>query len=341
MKADPLVSLGFGVCAYRDILWSFLWTFCLYSFMLYPQMQIFNSGTAYAKLAQSLSYKEHGMLGNMGYSSVNCANMPIEVGSINVSCGFGQIGAVTQLGVSNPLDGNALDICVVNDLNRACVPNSSTIDQVVAAGVGQPSFTLTFTQNQLYANDEEASCITPDSRLFVQYTCIQTEPDLSTKFGQLALMEGLAIAISLLFLVQIRRLYQGGKIQQLEWDMATITAGDYTVEWMIKPETYNAWYEKKYLGEDGGKSKGLSIGYSMKEDLKHYLENMLTTEWKAKIADPEYKSRHDHAKKSKKSDNDTEAHKDMKEVVIADITFSFNNSKLIHLLKARGYAISR
>lgn len=31
----------------------------------------------------------------------------------------------------------------------------------------------------------------------------------------------------------------------------------------------------------------------------------------------------------------------MKEVVIADITFSFNNSKLIHILKQRGYAIAR
>ena len=80
VKADPLVSLGFGVCAYRDILWSFLWTFCLFSFLLYPQMQIFNAGTAYANLASSLSYKEHGMLVNMGYSTVNCASMPIEVG---------------------------------------------------------------------------------------------------------------------------------------------------------------------------------------------------------------------------------------------------------------------
>jgi hypothetical protein len=59
-------------------------------------------------------------------------------------------------------------------------------------------------------------------------------------------MEGIAICISLLFLVQIRRLYQGGKIQQLEWDMATITAGDYTVEWKILPETFDRWLENSY-----------------------------------------------------------------------------------------------
>jgi hypothetical protein len=87
-------------------------------------MQIFNSGTAYANLASSLSYKEKGMLGNMGYSSVNCANLPVELGSMTVSCNFGQIGQVTYIGVSNPTDGNPLDICVVNDLNSACKPDS-------------------------------------------------------------------------------------------------------------------------------------------------------------------------------------------------------------------------
>lgn len=44
--------------------------------------------------------------------------------------------------------------------------------------------------------------------------------------------------VCLIFLVSIRRLYQGGMISQLEWDMATITAGDYTVEQVINAETF-------------------------------------------------------------------------------------------------------
>jgi hypothetical protein len=47
------------------------------------------------------------------------------------------------------------------------------------------------------------------------------------------LISCITILIALLFLVQIRRLYQGGNIAQIEWDLATITAGDYTVEWEI------------------------------------------------------------------------------------------------------------
>lgn len=39
-----------------------------------------------------------------------------------------------------------------------------------------------------------------------------------------------AVAIAFLFTVVIRMLYQGGKITKLDWDVTTITAGDYSVE---------------------------------------------------------------------------------------------------------------
>jgi len=38
------------------------------------------------------------------------------------------------------------------------------------------------------------------------------------------------VAICLLFTISIRYMYQGGKMKQIDWDMATITAGDYSVE---------------------------------------------------------------------------------------------------------------
>lgn len=52
---------------------------------------------------------EKSMLGNLGYSTVNCASMPIEVGAVSISCTYGVIGAIYQLGVSTPGDGNPLD----------------------------------------------------------------------------------------------------------------------------------------------------------------------------------------------------------------------------------------
>jgi len=45
-----------------------------------------------------------------------------------------------------------------------------------------------------------------------------------------------------LFTIFVRWLYLKGKLNQVEWDMATITAADYTVEMAIKEKSYLAWY---------------------------------------------------------------------------------------------------
>lgn len=66
------------------------------------------------------------MLGNLGYSSVNCMIIPLAIADIDISCTYGYIGNITQMGVSNPsLDApNPNNICVVNEYNDACTPNS-------------------------------------------------------------------------------------------------------------------------------------------------------------------------------------------------------------------------
>ena len=52
--------------------------------------------------------------------------------------------------------------------------------------------------------------------------------------------------ISYLFTIALRYLFQGGKIQQIEWDMATVTAGDFAVEIDIDPTSYGTWYTSVY-----------------------------------------------------------------------------------------------
>jgi hypothetical protein len=74
-------------------------------------------------------------------------------------------------------------------------------------------------------------------------------------------MEGLAILIALLFFVQIRWLYQGGKIDQIEWDVATVTVGDFSVEWKVSRDAYETWDKAReefgQSNEEMGKSEGL------------------------------------------------------------------------------------
>ena len=65
---------------------------------------------------------------------------------------------------------------------------------------------------------------------------------------------------------------------QLEWDMATITAGDYTAEMEIKKETYINWYDNQYKVPGGDYERGISSGYSMKVHLKQAIERYLESE---------------------------------------------------------------
>ena len=114
MNEDPLVKLGFGICAYRGILWALIWTFAIFSILVIPSRLIFKHGNAYVNLSDSMRQNESLTLGNLGYSSVNCVSMPIEVGKIQISCNYGSIGQVFAYGVSNLSDNNPYDQCSVN-----------------------------------------------------------------------------------------------------------------------------------------------------------------------------------------------------------------------------------
>ena len=73
-EANPIAKLGFGIVAYMNLLWCLIWTFLVYTLLLWPTINNFSSGTAYSSVPDAVksSYLD-GYLGNMGYSSVQCA----------------------------------------------------------------------------------------------------------------------------------------------------------------------------------------------------------------------------------------------------------------------------
>ena len=73
--ADPLYKLGYGIVAFRDMLWSLFWLFVLFSILSYFQIQIYETGTAY-DLSLTTPFYESRSIGNLGYSTVNCQIMP-------------------------------------------------------------------------------------------------------------------------------------------------------------------------------------------------------------------------------------------------------------------------
>lgn len=67
----------------------------------------------------------------------------------------------------------------------------------------------------------------------------------------MCLVVATGILIAFLFTITIRLLYQGGKMEQIDWDMTTITAGDYTVELEINLEQYEQWERNTYEVQGG------------------------------------------------------------------------------------------
>lgn len=98
----------------------------------------------------------------------------------------------------------------------------------------------------------------------------------------------------------------------VDWDVKTITAGDYTIEFDLDPETYDHWKEHYY-----DETNLLSESAQFKLYIQTELESMCTA-----IENQGF---------------DT----DVNEIKIAQITMAYNNSKIINRLTERGLLIKK
>lgn len=112
-------------------------------------------------------------------------------------------------------------------------------------------------------------------------------------------------------------------LKNIDWDVQTITAGDYTVELAITPEAYDRFIENHFNTHD--RAAGVSTGESFKTFIRKEVESTLTRYLK---------------ENGSGSDDHSHQTNQLTEVKIADIVFAFNNQDLINLLKERGQHIT-
>jgi hypothetical protein len=77
------------------------------------------------------------------------------------------------------------------------------------------------------------------------------------------------IFISFLFLLWVRYFFQGSKVDLMQFDVATVTAGDYSVEVKIPKEAYNEWakeFEAKY--DETSQSRALVLKKQLKNEIE-------------------------------------------------------------------------
>ena len=131
-KAEPLAQLGFGIVAYTGMLYYMIWAFALYSLLLLPTFFFYADGDAYASVEDQSKLGYSGRtIGALGYSSYECASIPvmIDLGQFSFGCDYGYIGAVEYYGV-NPK--SARGSCIENDKNLLCaLTNSAAFEKQI------------------------------------------------------------------------------------------------------------------------------------------------------------------------------------------------------------------
>ena len=110
---NPLSRLGYGIVAYVNILGTFAFMFLFFSLLMIPTIQGYKSGDAYD--GDHFVGNANTMISNLGYSSVECRNIPISIGNIAFTCPMGSVGKILDYGVNNPEMGTPLDACITND----------------------------------------------------------------------------------------------------------------------------------------------------------------------------------------------------------------------------------
>lgn len=104
----------------------------------------------------------------------------------------------------------------------------------------------------------------------MQYQCLQSAEQLETKRGQaitVACLSVFAVGVYLTVLFYFKR---ASDLNQIQWDMETITPGDYTVQLEISEKAFNSYMTRIYPDQKNKKSD-ISVG----EGLKAYIKSEL------------------------------------------------------------------
>lgn len=153
----------------------------------------------------------------------------------------------------------------------------------------------------------DQTCHDDDAKIFVNYFCYQDEQTLVTKKNQAAIISCLGVLLVLVYLTVIHYFKRASTLNQMQWDIQTITPGDYTCQLEITEKAYNHFIDHVYH-EEKMRNQDVSIGESLKAYIKSQLEYILTK----KLQDVKGKPGFEDVK--------------INEVKIADIVFAFSNA---------------
>lgn len=119
-EKDPIMKLGYGITAYRNIMWSFFVMFCILTVLCIPAFVVYGNGGGYHYGKESLAGKEKYSLGNLGYSSTQCTQVYMGISSLTLNCPYGTIGQIIEYGVNDVKDGVSPQLCTATSESAFC-----------------------------------------------------------------------------------------------------------------------------------------------------------------------------------------------------------------------------
>lgn len=261
--------------AYKDLMYTFILLFTVLSIVMLPAMFFYKSGTGLTKPKSLAQFS----LGNLGYSTSQCVSVPYELKEIPLSCPFGTISEIKEFGINPDTEGATKDACMPDAGNKICADSLDRGYLKIAKGLigdGVSKFGLEFKESEYVAAGKTLDPIcTIDSLFFIQYTCLQSDEVIAQKKKYTSVISSLGLLVCGLFSTCVYFLKRDSKLDQIEWDVETITPSDYTMQYEITQTAFDHFLENVF--RRGDEAQGLSRGTSLKKYMKHEIETFLNS----------------------------------------------------------------
>jgi hypothetical protein len=246
---DPYNALGFGMVAYRDLMLTLIYLYSVCTILMAPAFYYYTSGSGYG--GSFGSYDAYSM-GNFGYSQMQCTKVPVDLNKITMSCTYGVISDVYYIGV-NPSDMVDKDTTTFLQTVKSNITSDPTVT----------SYLYTYTSEELWNSSvtTPSTCTGFKATMYIQYPCTQTDDTLSLKHRQAAYISACSVFLVFLYIIVIYYFKRVSKLIQLDWDVSTITPGDYTVQYEITDTAYDTFMREIY---PESKARGISTGEALK-----------------------------------------------------------------------------
>ena len=328
LMEDPFLILGYGVNAYFDIMISLAILCFIVTLFMTPVMMMY-SGNDIKGLQSQPKYAFNQLtMGNLGGSSTLCAQKALETEKLTLSCPSGEmiISSNTKFGLMSKQVNQKIH-CTEDSINAAedmtKITNCSTTanfrrDTFKQALLSKchlkKSCQIDLGNTFPYSPVGVSSNCQDQSFVYVQASCQIPNTLQSQRFIMGLFIGCMAVFIYLYSMVYFDYIKVVQTNLYVDWDVKTITAGDYTVEFDLGEDTYDFW-KNHYYDDSNPLPENAQFKVFIQNELEERCTDMPHQGYEDEIPGEKY------------------------QVKISQITMAFNNAYIVNQLSKRGTLI--